>query len=186
MMKKAIRTSRALALLGVMTAASASHAGGVAFRFGDDSLGFSVAGNLSAETSGQFDWLHRDDDNADMVATGLFANGKRGSLTGRMGVKAVGLIGDNTDYSGAALAFGGDLALPLNDMLRLRGGVFYAPGTTSFSDVDGFREASASLEFNLFQNSAIELGVAQIRFEDQRGRKFEFDDGLFLRLQLRL
>ena len=164
---------------------SSAFAGGVAFRFGDDSFGVSLAGDLSSETSAQFDWLHHEDD-GDMVALGMFANGQRGALTGRLGAKLIGLDVDDADLSGGALAFGGDLSLPLNEIVRLRGGVYYAPETTGFGDVDGYKEWSVSAEFAIFQNSALQLGYGDIEFDAEDSGKFEFEDGLFVRLQLRL
>ena len=166
-------------------ASSSAFAGGVAFRFGDDSFGVSFAGDLSAESSAQLDWLHHEDD-ADMVALGLFANGQRGALTGRVGAKAIGLEVDEPDVSGGAVAFGGDFSLPLNDIVRLRGGLYYAPDTTGIGDIEGYEEWSVSAEFTIFQNSAIQLGYGEIEFDAEDGGKFEFEDGVFVRLQLRL
>ncbi|CAA0096987.1 YfaZ family outer membrane protein [Zhongshania aliphaticivorans] len=167
-------------------ASNSAFAGGVAFRFGDDSFGVSLAGDLSAESSAQLDWLHHEDD-ADMVALGLFANGQRGELSGRVGVKAIGIEADDADISGGAVAFGGDLSLPLNEIVRLRGGLYYAPDTTGFGDIDGYKEWSVSAEFTIFQNSAIQLGYGNMEFDaDDHGGEFEFEDGVFVRLQLRL
>lgn len=166
-------------------ASSSAFAGGVAFRFGDDSFGVSLAGDLSAESSAQFDWLHHEDD-GDMVALGVFANGQRGSLSGRVGAKAIGLEADDADVSGGALAFGGDISLPLNEIVRLRGGAYYAPETTGFGDIEGYQEWSVSAEFTIFQNSAIQLGYGDIEFDVEKRGEFEFEDGLFVRLQLRL
>jgi hypothetical protein len=164
---------------------SSAFAGGVAFRFGDDSFGVSVAGDLSAESSAQLDWLRNEDD-GDMGALGLFANGQRGTLSGRVGVKAIGIEADDADISGGALAFGGDLSLPLNEIVRLRGGVYYAPRTTGFGDIEGYNEWSVSAEFTVFQNSAIQLGYGDIEFDAEKRNEFEFEDGFFVRLQLRL
>lgn len=176
----------ALLLSTATLAASLANAGGVGFRFSGDSFGISLAGNLSEQSSGQFDWLHNDDDSANMLSAGLFANGQRGALRGRLGFKAIGLEIKDSDFGGGAVAFGGDLGLPINDLMRIRGGVYFAPGSTSFDDVDSYRDASLSLEFTLFQNSAIQLGVADIQFDGEGSSKFEFDDGMFVRLQLRL
>ncbi len=185
MMKPALLL-RSVFLTAVVGGASLSQAGGVGIRLSDDVVGFTFAGNIASETSAQFEWLHNDDKESDMLAAGLFANGQRGALTGRVGAKAVGLIPDDDKYSGGALAIGGDLALPLNELLRIRGTLFYAPEVLSFSDVEGYRETSLSAEFTLFQNSAIQIGVANLEFEGKGGGEFDFDDGLFFRLQLRL
>lgn len=166
-------------------ASSSALAGGVAFRFGEDSFGASIAGNINSESSAQFDWLHHED-GANMIAAGLFANGKRGVLTGRVGAKAIGLDGDDADIDGGAMAFGGDLGLPMNDILRLRAGFYYGPDATSFGDVEGYQEWSISAELTLFQNSALQFGYAEYEFDAESGGKFEFEDGLFVRLQLRL
>ncbi|CAA0082506.1 Uncharacterised protein [Zhongshania aliphaticivorans] len=173
----------AASLLAVVS--SSAFAGGVAFRFGDESFGVSVAGDMSAESSAQLDWLHHEDD-ADMVALGLYANGQRGALSGRVGAKAIALEGDDADIDGGAVAFGGDLSLPLNEIVRLRGGLYYAPDATGFSDIDGYKEWSVSAEFTIFQNSAIQLGYGDMEFDAENGGEFEFEDGVFLRLQLRL
>lgn len=164
---------------------SSAFAGGVAFRFGDDSFGVSLAGDLSAESSAQLDWLHNEDD-GDMAALGVFANGQRGSLSGRFGAKITGLEADDADISGGAFAFGGDVSLPLNEIVRLRGGAYYAPETTGFGDIEGYQEWSVSAEFTIFQNSAIQLGYGDIEFDVEQRGEFEFEDGPFVRLQLRL
>lgn len=176
---------RILAATALLGASGFASAGGVAFQFGEDTLGVSVAGDLNADSSAQFDWLHHED-GADMAALGLFANGQRGSLSGRVGVKAIGLDGDDADIDGGAVAFGGDLSLPLNDIVRLRAGLYYGPDATAFGDVDGYQEWSVSAEFAVFQNSALQIGYAEYEFDADEGGKFEFEDGLFVRLQLRL
>ncbi len=174
-----------IAAFALAATANSALAGGVAFRFGDDSFGVSVAGDLSSESSAQFYWLHHEDD-ADLVSLGLYANGRRGALTGRVGAKAVTLTADDSGFDGGAVAFGGDLSLPINDVLRLRSGLYYGPEATTYSDVDGYREWSISAEISIFQNSAIQLGFGDIEFNAVNGGEFDFEDGPFLRLQLRL
>ncbi len=182
----AIRKSLAVAVAVMAPAlAGSAQAGGVAFRFSDDTFGVSVAGDMSADSSAQFDWLHHEDD-ADMIGLGVFANGQRGSLTGRVGVKAVGVKDNESNFDGGAVAFGGDLGLPFNDLIRARAGFYYAPESTTFSDVTGYREWTVSAEFTLFQNSAIQIGVMDIEFDSDGPGEIDFDDGVFLRLQLRL
>ncbi len=174
-----------IAALLLASASSSVMAGGVAFRFGSDSFGVSVAGDMSPESSAQLDWLHHDDD-ADMVALGLYANGQRGAVSGRVGAKAIGLEGDDADVNGGAVAFGGDVSLPLNEIVRLRAGLYYAPEATGFGDIEGYDEWSISAEFSLFQNSAIQIGYGSMDFDADTGKKFEFEEGAFVRLQLRL
>ena len=101
-----------LAAVLLATTAHSALAGGVAFRFGDESFGASIAGDIGPETSAQFDWLHHEDD-ADLLSAGLYANGRRGALTGRVGAKAVTLTADDSGFDGGVMAFGGDLSLPL-------------------------------------------------------------------------
>lgn len=177
--------SRLVAALLIASGANAALAGGIAFRFGDDSFGVSLAGDMSAESSAQFDWMHHEDD-ADLVALGLYANGRRGALTGRVGAKGIALNADDSGFDGGVLAFGGDLSLPFNDLVRARAGYYYGPDATSYSDVSGYNEWSASMEFTLFQNSALQLGYGDIEFDAEKGGEFDFEDGPFIRLQLRL
>ncbi|MDF1692175.1 MAG: YfaZ family outer membrane protein [Zhongshania sp.] len=174
-----------IAALLLASASSSVLAGGVAFRFGSDTFGVSVAGDMSPESSAQLDWLHHDDD-ADMVALGLYANGQRGAVSGRVGAKAIGLEGDDADVNGGAVAFGGDVSLPLNEIVRLRAGLYYAPDATGFGDIEGYDEWSLSAEFSLFQNSAIQVGYGSMEFDVEARNKFEFEEGGFVRLQLRL
>ena len=140
-----------IAALTLAATANTALAGGVAFRFGDETFGASVAGNLNADSSAQLDWMHHEDD-ADLVSLGLFANGQRGALTGRVGAKVVTLNADDSGFDGAVAAFGGDLSLPLSDVLRLRGGLYYGPEAASASDVEGYREWSISTELAIFQS----------------------------------
>ena len=65
-----------IAALLLAATANSALAGGVAFRFGDETFGASVAGDLSADSSAQLDWMHHEDD-ADLVSLGLYANGQR-------------------------------------------------------------------------------------------------------------
>ena len=174
-----------IAALLLAATANSALAGGVAFRFGDETFGASVAGDLSADSSAQLDWMHHEDD-ADLVSLGLYANGQRGALSGRVGAKAIALSADDSGFDGAVAAFGGDLSMPLSDVVRLRGGLYYGPEATSASDIDGYQEWSISAEFAIFQNSALELGYADIEFDAKDGGEFDFEDGLFVRLQLRL
>ena len=81
---------------------------------------------------------------------------------------------------------GGGEAARRSDVVRLRGGLYYGPEVTSASDIDGYQEWSISAEFAIFQNSALELGYADIEFDAKDGGEFDFEDGLFVRLQLRL
>ena len=172
----------AASLLCLSTAASA---GGLAFRISDDSFGLSLASDISPQSSLQFDALHQDDD-ATLLAAGVYANGQRGSLMGRVGAKLIGVEGGDSGFDGGTLALGGDVRLPLNDVLFWRAGVYVGPESASFDDVEGYVEWSTSLEINIFQNSAIQLGYGSMEFDAEGGGEFEFDDGAFIRLQLRL
>ncbi|MGJ8685996.1 MAG: YfaZ family outer membrane protein [Spongiibacteraceae bacterium] len=164
---------------------SMAQAGGLGFRFGDDTFGVSVAGDLSDESSVQLDWTHHED-GADLVSLGAFATGSRGAVQGRVGAKAIFLEGDDSGFDGGALAFGGDFSIPLNDIVRGFAGAYYAPSTTSFSDVDGYLDYSTGIEFLIFQNSALQVGYASTEFDTETNRTIEFEDGFFLRMQLRL
>jgi hypothetical protein len=177
---------KALFIAGLLlaTVSSSVFAGGVAFRFGDDTFGVSVAGDMSPENSAQLDWIHHSDD-ADLLSLGLYANGQRGAVNGRVGAKLIGLAGDDVDLDGGAVAFGGDLSLPFNEIVRLRSGLYYAPDATGFGDIDGYKEWSMSVEFTIFQNSALQLGYGSMDFDVESGNKYEFEDGAFVRLQLR-
>ena len=78
------------------------------------------------------------------------------------------------------------MSLPLNEIVRLRAGLYYAPEASSFGDIEGYDEWSVSAEFSLFQNSAIQVGYGSMDFDADIGKRFEFEDGAFVRLQLRL
>lgn len=184
-MKKTATVKQCLLAAALVGSAAAANAGGIGFRFGDDIFGLSIAGDLNSQTSAQVDWLHHDDD-ADLLTAGLFANGSRGSVQGRMGAKIVGITADDPDFDGGALALGGDISLPLNDVLRLRGGLYLAPDVTSFNDVKEYQEWNAGVEISVFQNSALQVGYSYIELEAEGGGELEFEDGVFIRMQLRL
>ncbi len=170
----------AVALIAI-TLASGANAGAISFNFGEDAIGLAlqtpVAPAAGIEIAG---WHHEDDH--DLGTVGVFAIGKRGKLQGSVGVK--GYYADVDDFQGYGAAFGANVKLPLSDVLDLHGRAFIGPSVASADDADGYQEWGLSFEINLFGNSSLSLGYREVEFDVDGGGEFEFQDDVYLGLNL--
>lgn len=172
----------AVAVLMLVVGQTVFAQAGIGFRFSDDTAGLSLAAPLGDAASTQLDWRHHEDGH-ELASVGLFANGRQGALSGRIGVK--GYAFDVEELRGAGLALGGDFGLPMNEFVQIIVSAYIGPGAAAFDDIDGYLEWSISAEMRLFENSALEFGLAEINFDTERRDDIEYEDGPFVRLKLR-
>lgn len=156
-------------------------AGALSFNFGEDSVGASFQAPVAPAIGTELAWWHHEDDH-DLGTLGLFALGERGALKGSVGVK--GYYADLDRFDGGGAAFGGNVKLPMSDILDLHARVFIGPSSTSFDDSDGYKEWGLSFELNLFGNSSLSFGYRDIEFDIDGGGDFEFQDDFYVGLNL--
>ncbi|MYM64052.1 YfaZ family outer membrane protein [Pseudomaricurvus sp. HS19] len=170
-------------LIGAATLLASSMAlGDVALRIGDDSLALHLDGGMGAEASTQLGLVHNDDTDSTLVTGGLFVNGKRDGISGRVGGKA---FYADWDDSGYGVALGGELAVPFNSDFSMVAGLYYSPDMLSFSDADGYEEWFVKFNFHIFENALLSAGYSSVEIDVDGRRDVELEDGLFLGMSLR-
>lgn len=156
----------------------------LSFQFSDDVAGIALnAESPDGEVSVGFGADHNEDDDVQIYNAGFYANGQRGRLEGRVGVK--GFYADLEKVEGPGLAFGFDLKVPSSDVFSVVLSYFYGPSSTSFDDMDGYRDWKIGAQIMLFENSALEFGISDIEVEIENTRgEYDFQDGGYVKLQL--
>ena len=173
---------KALCLLAVL--ATPTFANELSFQFSDDVAGIALNANSpDGRASIGFGADHNEDDDVEIYHAGFYANGKRGRLEGKVGVK--GFYADLDAVEGPGLAFGFDLKVPSSEGFSLGFSYFYGPSTTSFDDMEGYRDWRVGAQIMLFENSALEFGLSDIEVEVENVRgEYDFQDGAYVKLQL--
>ncbi len=156
----------------------------LSFQFSDDAAGLALNANSpDGKASVGFGADHNEDDDVEIYNAGFYVNGQRGRLQGRVGVK--GIYADLDKVEGPGLSFGFDLKVPSSDVFSLVFSYFYAPSTTSFDDLDGYRDWRIGAEIMLFENSALEFGLSDVEVEIENVRgDYDFQDGAYIKLKL--
>lgn len=127
----------------------------------------------SAVASGSF--LYHED-NGHMLNGGLYATGRSGAISGRVGVKAFASdLKDSTE--GWGFAPGGMLAFHFGQKMRLEGEFFYSPSVLSFNDIDNLKQYSGRLVFSPFPTADLYLGYRNVRFNTRNGDRTLHDGG---------
>lgn len=172
-------------MMGVLPllASSVVLAGDATVRLSDDAVSLLIDPAASATNSVQFGLLFNDDDDAYMLSGGLFANGQREALTGRLGAKAY--YADLDEDSGYGIALGGDLNFQLSQELTLNAGLFYGPDALTFSDLDGYEEWFVRIHYRLFDTASLGAGYGSLEIESDDGVDIEVDEGLFFEMRLK-
>lgn len=156
----------------------------LSFKFSDDVAGIALNANSpDGKASVGIGADHNEDDDVEIYNAGFYANGERGRLQGRVGAK--GFYADLDAVEGPGLSFGFDLKIPSSDVFSIVVSYFYGPSSTSFDDMDGYREWKVGAQIMLFENSALEFGLSdiEVEVEDTRG-EYDFQDGGYVKLQL--
>lgn len=156
----------------------------LSFQFSDDVAGLSLNANSpDGKASVGIGADHNEDDDVEIYNAGFYVNGQRGRLGGRVGVK--GFYADLDRVEGPGLSFGFDLKIPSSDVFSFVVSYFYGPSTTSFDDMDGYRDWKVGAQIMLFENSALEFGISDIEVEVENVRgDYDFQDGGYIKLQL--
>lgn len=87
---------------------------------------------------------------------------------------------------GLVLAFGGEARAKLPGADRFSLGVqgYIAPSVTAFSDLDGYRQVSADVAYEIIRGGAIYLGARHIRYSFDNARSNTVDGGAHVGLRL--
>ena len=154
-MKKAALSLCALALSGQAMALSLdlgvsenSVDAGFIIPFGPESMG-----------SGSFLY---ESDRGHMYDFGLYAQGRSGIVSGKVGAKLYGTNLKNA--SGWGLAPGANLAFHFTPHIRLEGEYYYSPKILSWSDINNLKEFSTRLAFSPMPTADIYLGYRNVKF----------------------
>jgi hypothetical protein len=149
-------------------------------RLSEDSLSLILDPEASNSNSFQVAFIHNDDNKSDLLSAGLFANGSRDGFSGRLGGKAY--YADLDNDSGYGVALGGEIYLPINPDLQLNTGIYYGPGSLSFSDIDGYQEFFVRMNYQVFDNTRLGVGYISLELEPEKRRDVDVDDGFFVEM----
>ncbi|MGJ8671222.1 MAG: YfaZ family outer membrane protein [Oceanococcus sp.] len=187
---------RKLILSFSLLGSSALHAAELDLTLGNDSVrgeyvaavGTKRADNVAALDAGV---LYSEDQNRDRILghVGLMIFGdtgaKKANVKAGVGVRVVVFDADGLDES-AAISLGGTLTGRVPDFNRLggRAWAFYAPGVSSFSDLDGYLEYGASLDYQLIRQAFIVVGYRKLEAELEAGGDVRIESSGFFGLRM--
>jgi len=185
---------RHLAIIPVLLAAAAPAAAtSLDFNLSDESAKLSFIQPLAPEgleIGGG--WLHHEDD-GDLLEVDLHlvddANPGRGALEVGVGGKVVAVEDDRRDADGGSLAIGGKFRWTWPDFNRfgIAGHGYFAPGATSASDIDGYREFALRAEYLVLRNANAYIGFRDIELEfdgSRFGSDRDFDSGPYAGIRI--
>ena len=170
-------------LTSSIVSSSMVFAGGADIRVSGDAVSLYLEPQPSPTNSAQLALIYNNDDNSALLSAGLFANGERQNLKGRLGGKLY--YADLDHDSGYGVALGGDFSLAVNRDLHLGVGGYYSPGSLSFSDIDGYKEWYVKGSFQVFQNAAVGVGYQSVELNPEKGRSYDLNKGVFVEMNLR-
>ncbi len=171
-----------VAIVLVVFSSVVSAANEFSLRISEESLSFMFDPQASETNSFQFAYVHNDDNNSDLLNAGFFANGSRESFDGRLGGKAY--YADLDNDSGYGFALGGEVYIPLGAELKLNAGAYYGPSSLAFSDIDGYEEYFIKVNYQVFDNARVGLGLVSLKLEPENNQKVEVDNGVFIEMNL--
>ncbi|NKF51104.1 outer membrane beta-barrel protein [Shewanella sp. WXL01] len=82
--------------------------------------------------------------------------------------------------NGSAVAVGGEYGLSISKNLSLHGSAYYAPSVLSFSNVDGYVEYGAKVQFNLNPNMGLYAGYRYQKLKFDHASSQSFEDGFHI------
>ena len=135
-------------------------------------IGVTAPISRDAVVSGSF--LYHED-NGEMLDYGIYARGRSGKISGKLGVK--GYIADVGNADGWGIAPGGTLAFHLSHRLRVEGEYYYSPSVLAFEDLDNLEEFSTRLVFSPIPNADVYVGYRDISFKTFRGERTLHEGG---------
>jgi hypothetical protein len=136
--------------------------------------------NSDVENPATFD-SKLDNIETNMLAYGLFANGKHGRIRSHLGGKIFYIA---SEYSNVmhGLALGGGIDIFINSSFFLTGQLFYAPDIVTGGDFNNYIESSLQANFQIMRNASMYIGYKQLEadFETPKDRTREFYDGAYV------
>lgn len=169
-------------LVASLLLSSIANASEFTVRVSDDAVSFFLAPESTEDRSALLGLIHNDDENSDVLLAGLFVNGTRDKVSGRLGGKVY--YANLNKVDGYGMALGGEATLPVALDLTVNAGIYYGPSSLSFSDVDGYEEWFVKASYQVFENAKLSAGVGSLEFEPERGKDIEMDDGIFIEMNL--
>ena len=176
-MKKTALSLCALALSGQAMALSLdlgisenSVDAGVIIPFGPDSM---ASGSFLYESG-----------KGHMYDFGLFAQGRSGALSGKVGAKVYGT--DLKNASGWGIAPGANIAFNFTPHIRLEGEYYYSPKVLSWKDIDNLKEFSTRLAFSPMPAADIYVGYRNIKFNTSNRSNKTLSTGGFVGITFRI
>lgn len=126
------------------------------------------------------------DNNAHVVHAGLMVAGKNWSQAGNFDISLGGraVFVDTDPKDGMAVALGGRVRFSPLQRVGIGGEVFYAPKITSFSDVDGYKEWSVSLDYQLLTQGFVYVGYRKVEVDFDNIGDVEIDDNAHIGMKL--
>lgn len=128
---------------------------------------------------------------SDLLQThaGLLVTGDAGAREANVmaGLGGRFLLLDAGQVDGGALAIGGmfEARLPAFNRLGALAYAYWAPGASSFGDLDGHSEYALSLDYEVIRNASIYVGYRQVRVDIKDGPTVTADTGFHGGLRLR-
>ena len=184
--------SRAWFLAGLMLTVSTSAFGNsLDLSFNDNVARVGGAFSLAKDLELQASWLHNQDA-GDVAAIGLFQVGFASSgnqpIEAGLGAKLAFTDADNRvgGGSGSSIAIGafGRWKIPGADRVALGGDLYLAPGVLSFSDQDGYSEASVYVSYDVLKSAWIYLGYRYLKVNYDTRPNVDFDDQFHIGFRL--
>lgn len=162
-MKKAALSVCALALSGQAMALSLD------LNVSQHAVDAGVAMPLGAESGAYASVLYRED-RGHMYDFGLFASGRSGNISGKVGAKVFGA--DLKKADGWGIAPGATLALHIMPALRVEGEYFYSPSVLSWKDLENLKQFETRVVFSPIPNADIYFGYRDVKFNtDNAGER---------------
>ena len=135
--------------------------------------------------------LYSEDNNVERMLghVGLMIFGdtgaKKANVKAGVGVRLIGFDSDG-GHEGAAISLGGTVAgrVPQFNRLGGRSWLFYAPGVSSFADIDGYLEYGLSIDYQLIRQAFIVAGYRKLKADLDPVGKAKIESSGFFGLRM--
>ncbi len=180
-------------ILCLMVGSVQSHAAGLDLRLSNESAELTYLFNSSSFYSGGADvgaglFINNDDDmmlSLSWVVSGQ-GLGANEAFSYGVGIKGYGLMVDELDQDGGALAIGGQLRYlipgPVSVAMVAEG--FISPKITSFADVEKMTEFRIAAEFEVNKETSAYIGyrILEVDLDEKNG--YEVDENIHIGIRL--
>ena len=180
------------ALIGVALLCAQVKAGELDFGLNSDALRLQYMQELTRSgLAVDGGWLHHTD-NGDVLHAGIhivdLASSSRNQLEAGLGGRFVYTNGDLSGQDGYGFPVGGFVRFTPQRMNRLSlfGSLYYAPDILSLGDMEGYREYTLRIGYNVLRQADIYIGARYVRGEYDDGLPdVRFDTGMHIGMTLR-